>query len=94
MVHVQPAKDPYKAFGAPTLEYCVFTLLEGHSESKAALQGYVEELVNAVLGLGEDVIDAIVGSVVEKPESVAMLIGWTSVEVSKVRSDDLVPQLK
>ena len=86
VVHVLPSKEPYKAFEAPVLEYCIFYLNESNSgseEKKAELQSLVEELVNAVQG-GEGVIDALWGSVVERPNTVAMLIGWTSVEVSFV----------
>lgn len=87
VVHVQPSKDPYKAFGAPVLEWCIFYLNESNSgskEKKAELQGLVEVLVGAVTG-GEGVVDALWGSVVERPNTVAMLIGWTSVEVSPVQ---------
>ncbi|KAI0806922.1 hypothetical protein C8Q74DRAFT_1362489 [Fomes fomentarius] len=82
VVHVQPSKDPYKAFGAPVLEWCIFYLNESNSaskEKKAELQDLVEVLVGAVTG-GEGVVDALWGSVVERPNAVAMLIGWTSVD--------------
>ena len=78
MLHVKPVSEPYKIFEAPVVEYAIFTLIEGRP--KELLESFVGELVNAVLG-GEGVVAATWGPVVERPNEVAMLIGWTSVEV-------------
>ncbi|KAI0713520.1 hypothetical protein C8Q76DRAFT_463837 [Earliella scabrosa] len=77
MLHVKPVSEPYKIFEAPVVEYAIFTLIEGRP--KELLESFVDELVNAVLG-GEGVVAATWGPVVERPNDVAMLIGWTSVE--------------
>ncbi len=77
--HVKPTTEPYKAFDAPVLEIATFTLDEG--KSKPALESLVQELANAVLG-GLGVADASWGAIVEKPDAVALFIGWTTVEVS------------
>ncbi|KAI0770233.1 hypothetical protein C8Q74DRAFT_883950 [Fomes fomentarius] len=84
--HVKPTTEPYKAFEAPVLEIATFTLNEG--KSKPALESLVQELANAVLG-GLGVVDASSGAIVEKPDAVALFIGWTTVEAHRelVQSD-------
>ncbi|KAI0713519.1 hypothetical protein C8Q76DRAFT_463663 [Earliella scabrosa] len=77
MIHVKTQKEPYKAFGAPTLEIATFTLKDG--ESMSALESLIRELVDAVSG-GAGVVDATWGPVEEKPNALVLFIGWTSVE--------------
>ena len=86
MIHVKTQNEPYKAFGAPTLEIATFTLKDG--ESMSALESLIRELVDAVSG-GAGVVDATWGPVEEKPNALVLFIGWTSVEVT-----DLFPSVQ
>ena len=78
VIHIKPTSEPYKALEAPVLEIATFTLNEG--ESKPALENSVQELANGAIGRA-GVIDASWGPIVEKPNAVALFIGWTTVEV-------------
>ena len=81
MFHVKVAHEPYTAFSAPVLDFATFTLLEPEKESRATLEGYMEEIVRTAPRTPE-AVGTTWGPVVEKPDTVALFIGWSGVEVS------------
>ena len=81
MFHVKVAHEPYTAFSAPVLDFATFTLLEPEKESRATLDGYMEEIVRTAPRTPE-AVGTTWGPVVEKPDTVALFIGWAGVEVS------------
>ncbi|EMD34351.1 hypothetical protein CERSUDRAFT_117230 [Gelatoporia subvermispora B] len=78
MVHVQPTSEPYAALGAPVTELALIKLKPGQSKEK------LEELANLLTkGAPRDgtgLVDAVWGPVVERSDTVALILGWTSVE--------------
>ncbi|KAI0713521.1 hypothetical protein C8Q76DRAFT_463749 [Earliella scabrosa] len=79
MFHVKVAHEPYTAFSAPVLDFATFTLLEPEKESRATLEGYMEEIVRTAPRTPE-AVGTTWGPVVEKPDTVALFIGWSGVE--------------
>ncbi|KZT11603.1 uncharacterized protein LAESUDRAFT_720854 [Laetiporus sulphureus 93-53] len=79
-IHIQPAAEPYKALSAPTTELGFITIKPG--VSKATVEAKTKELVANANKLPAEwgVISAVWGRVVEKDDTLALVIGWTSVE--------------
>ncbi|KZT11601.1 uncharacterized protein LAESUDRAFT_720850 [Laetiporus sulphureus 93-53] len=80
VIHIQPAAEPYKALSAPTTELGFITIKPG--VSKATVEAKTKELVANANKLPAEwgVISAVWGRVVEKDDTLALVIGWTSVE--------------
>ena len=85
ITHIQPLAEPYKALEAPATELAYFTTKPG--VSKEVLETKVEELVKTVNALPESwgAISAVWGPTVEKHDTLGLVIGWTSVDVSPIR---------
>jgi len=80
MVHIQPTSEPYAALGAPATELAYVTVKPGQSKEKVETIG--SSLMNLMNELGDKggVISAVWGPTVEKDDTIAFIIGWTSVE--------------
>ena len=86
MFHAALTSEPYKALEAPVTELAIFTLHDG--QSKNTLEGLVDDLAKAVNAAPKSAgaILAAWGPIVEKDNSIALVIGWTSIDVGAARS--------
>jgi len=92
VIHIQPTAEPYKALGAPATELAFMTVKPG--QSKEAVEAKLVELVTAANSLPESwgAISAVWGPTVEKPDTLGLIIGWTSVD-AHWKTVQTVPQL-
>lgn len=82
MTHIQPTSEPYKALGAPATELAYLVVKPGQSKEK--VEERLNALVTTVNGLPEKwgAISAVWGPTVEDSNTLGLIIGWTSVDVS------------
>ncbi|CCM05036.1 uncharacterized protein FIBRA_07238 [Fibroporia radiculosa] len=83
MFHVEPSADPYKALNAPVTELALLTPRPGYTKENVAEK--VKTLVESPHSLQEDLglISAFWGPVVEKENTLALIVGWKSVEAQR-----------
>lgn len=82
VIHIQPLAEPYKALESPATELAYMTVKPG--VSKETLESKLDQLAKTVNSLPESngAISAVWGPTVEKDDTLGLIIGWTSVDVS------------
>lgn len=78
MFHVAVTGDPFPALNAPVTELATVTLQEG--KSKEELEAVLGELSKAIAA-APVAVSPVWGPLVEKENTWALFIGWTTVEV-------------
>ncbi|GBE82669.1 hypothetical protein BKA93DRAFT_822942 [Sparassis latifolia] len=80
IVHIYPTSEPYGALAAPATELAYVTVKPGQSKEK--VDEYGAALMALMNGLPESygVRTAVWGQTEENPNTIAFVIGWTSVE--------------
>lgn len=82
IVHINPLAEPYKALGAPATELAYMTTKPG--TPKEVLEAKMDELAKTMNALPKSwgMVSAVWGPTVEKDDTLGLIIGWTSVDVS------------